>query len=87
MIFYLLATFLLFKFHVKSKLTVHLIAHSHDDVGWVWSPYEYYYGNSKDNKIPKVRLIYNSILDELLKDETKKFVICEIAFFRWWWNE
>mgnify|MGYP002628371484 CR=1 FL=1 len=36
--------FLFLFFSVQCELSVHLIAHSHDDVGWLHSPYEYYYG-------------------------------------------
>jgi hypothetical protein len=30
----------------KTKLTVHLVHHSHDDVGWLKTIDDYYYGNN-----------------------------------------
>ena len=60
-------------------LNVHIVAHSHDDVGWQKTVDEYYIGNSKaewegvwSNQKVGVQDIFDSVIRELLFDEDKK---------------
>jgi len=48
-------------------------------VGWIKTVDEYY------NE--RVEYILNTIIDELWKDPSKKFIYVEIAFFERWWNQ
>ena len=61
-----------------SKLNIHIISHSHDDVGWLKTVDEYYSQN--------VQYIIDSYTENLLKDEDRKFIQVETAFFARWWR-
>lgn len=66
----------------KSKpnmLNVHIVAHTHDDVGWLKTVDQYYYEN--------VQFILSSVISALLKDPTKRFIFVESAFFFKWWQQ
>ena len=69
------------------KLNVHLIAHTHDDVGWLKTVDQYYYGGNTSQAEGAVQYIIDSVVSELSKDETKRFIYVEIAFFYRWWRE
>ena len=60
-------------------VNVHLIPHSHDDVGWVKTKQEYY--------DTSVRNIYDSVFDAMVENEKRRFVASEMAFFEMWWHE
>ena len=62
-----------------APLTVHLVCHSHDDVGWQVTVDEYY----RD----EVRDIINTVVTSLDKDPARKFMYVEQAFFQRWWRE
>lgn len=55
---------------------MHLIIHSHDDIGWVYTPDEYYNVNTKN-----VKLIYDSAFEALLSNNERIFNIMEIYYF------
>ncbi|CAG2170575.1 unnamed protein product, partial [Oppiella nova] len=59
------------------KLNIHLIAHSHNDVGWTQTPDQLY-----DNHIVK---ILGTVVEELLKDPARKYTQVEMYFFHRWW--
>ncbi|CAG2101230.1 unnamed protein product [Medioppia subpectinata] len=61
-----------------SKLNIHLIAHSHDDVGWMKTVDEYY-----DRY---VRKIITNVVKELEKDPARRFTHVEIYYFHRWWR-
>jgi len=63
----------------QTKLNVHIIAQTHDDVGWITTYNLYYY--------KEVQYILDSVVDELHKDPNKKFIYVEMAFFFKWWKE
>uniref|UniRef100_A0A1X7VI80 alpha-mannosidase n=1 Tax=Amphimedon queenslandica TaxID=400682 RepID=A0A1X7VI80_AMPQE len=68
-------------------LNVHLVAHSHDDVGWLKNVDEYYYGAKNDIQHAAVQYIISTVVEELSKNKDRKFIYVEIAFFVRWWNE
>lgn len=68
-------------------LNVHIVPHSHDDVGWLKTVDQYYYGANNSIQNAGVQYIYDSVLDELWKDPKKKFVSVEMEFFSHWWRE
>ncbi|CAG2111867.1 unnamed protein product, partial [Medioppia subpectinata] len=61
-----------------SKLNIHLIAHSHDDVGWMETADGYY-----DDYTGKI--ITNAVI-ELEKDPARRYTQAEIYFFHRWWR-
>ncbi|EAS04708.3 glycoside hydrolase family 38 amine-terminal domain protein (macronuclear) [Tetrahymena thermophila SB210] len=73
----------------QDKLTyVHLVPHSHDDYGWLYTIDEYYsnriiqfgwdYGNIRD--------ILNSVYNEIQKNPQRKYIQVEIGFLSMWWD-
>ena len=63
------------------KLNVHLICHSHDDVGWLKTVDEYYYGSQRqrwsgdtENQRAGVQYIIDSVVKGGLTSES--FSIC-----------
>jgi lysosomal alpha-mannosidase len=62
-----------------NKLNIHLIAHSHDDVGWWLTPDGYYDAS--------VRSILNTVTKSLQKNPERKFIQVESYFFHRWWKE
>ena len=71
----------------KEKLQVHLVPHTHDDVGWLKTVDQYYYGANNSIQHAGVRNILDSVIPQLIADHTKRFIYVEIAFFKCWWNE
>ncbi|VDP69967.1 unnamed protein product [Echinostoma caproni] len=60
-------------------LNIHLVPHTHDDVGWTATVSEYYSG--------LVKSILDSVITELLRNRAYKFTYVEMAFFTQWWRE
>ena len=69
------------------KLQVHLVPHTHDDVGWLKTVDEYYYGANNSIQHAGVQYILDSVIPQLTADSTKRFIYVEIAFFERWWKE
>ncbi|XP_076960936.1 putative alpha-mannosidase At5g13980 [Bidens hawaiensis] len=72
---------------VKGKLNVHLVPHSHDDVGWLKTVDQYYVGSSNTIQAACVQNILDSTIQALLADKNRKFIYVEQAFFQRWWRE
>ncbi|XP_034666347.1 lysosomal alpha-mannosidase isoform X1 [Drosophila subobscura] len=70
-----------------NMLNVHLIAHTHDDVGWLKTVDQYYYGSETNIQKAGVQYIIDSVVDALLKDPEKRFIYVESAYFFKWWRE
>ncbi|KAF5738117.1 lysosomal alpha-mannosidase isoform X2 [Tripterygium wilfordii] len=72
---------------VEGKLNVHLVPHSHDDVGWLKTVDEYYVGSKQSIQVACVENVLDSVVEALLRDRNRKFVFAEMAFFQRWWGE
>ncbi|PIA57396.1 hypothetical protein AQUCO_00600257v1 [Aquilegia coerulea] len=72
---------------VDGKLNVHLVPHSHDDVGWLKTVDQYYVGSNNTIQGACVRNVLDSLVDSLLRDPNRKFIFVEQAFFQRWWAE
>lgn len=68
-------------------LNIHLIPHSHDDVGWLKTPDQYYYGGRNNIQFAGVNYIIDSVIQALLLDPERRFIQVESAFFSKWWSE
>lgn len=76
------------KFAEKNDiLYVHLVPHSHDDVGWLKSPTEYFTGSKMNIQVAYVENIIDTYITELIADPAKRFTQVEIKFFSMWWDE
>lgn len=74
----------------KGKKQVHLVAHTHDDVGWLKTWDQYYFGLrpelDQNGGVAKVEQILNSVIESLKKSPTRTFTYVEQAFFQKWWR-
>ena len=70
-----------------AKLTVHLVPHTHDDVGWLKTVDEYFSGANNSIQHAAVRNILNSVTSSLELDPARKFTYVEQAFFQRWYRE
>ncbi|PAA64962.1 hypothetical protein BOX15_Mlig016937g1 [Macrostomum lignano] len=64
---------------VPGRVNVHLVPHTHDDVGWLMTVDQYYYY--------QVQFILDTVVEELLINPDRKFTYVEIAYFFRWWRE
>ncbi|KAL2743902.1 lysosomal alpha-mannosidase isoform X2 [Vespula maculifrons] len=67
------------------KLNIHLVPHSHDDVGWLKTVDQYYFGSRSKIQKAGVQYILDSAIEALLKDRDRRFIYVETAFFWKWW--
>uniref|UniRef100_A0A8D8LJC1 Alpha-mannosidase n=2 Tax=Cacopsylla melanoneura TaxID=428564 RepID=A0A8D8LJC1_9HEMI len=72
---------------VPGKINAHIIAHTHDDVGWLKTVDQYYYGSKKEHSQLGVQYILDSVTSELAKNKDRRFVYVETSFFWRWWEE
>ncbi|KAK1422413.1 hypothetical protein QVD17_25512 [Tagetes erecta] len=72
---------------VNDKLNVHLVAHTHDDVGWLKTVDQYYVGSNNSIQGACVQNVLDSTIQALLADKNRKFVYVEQAFFQRWWRD
>ncbi|WJX41060.1 alpha-mannosidase [Trifolium repens] len=72
---------------VPGKLNVHLVAHTHDDVGWLKTIDQYYVGTNNSIQGACVQNVLDSLIPALLADKNRKFIYVEQAFFQRWWRE
>ncbi|KAF4094455.1 hypothetical protein AMELA_G00015200 [Ameiurus melas] len=70
-----------------SMLNVHLVPHTHDDVGWLKTVDQYYYGGRNYIQHAGVQYILDSVVSELQKDPARRFIYVETAFFYRWWKQ
>ncbi|VVC31552.1 Hypothetical protein CINCED_3A003390 [Cinara cedri] len=69
----------------EGYLNVHFIPHTHDDVGWLKTVDQYYFGTNSSIQLAAVQFILDSVISELAKDPNKRFIYVETAFFWKWW--
>ena len=47
------------------ELTIHLIPHSHDDVGWLKTVDDYFYGGNNGIQFARVQYTIDTVVSEL----------------------
>ncbi|KAL5724488.1 alpha-mannosidase [Ranunculus cassubicifolius] len=72
---------------VPHKINVHLVAHTHDDVGWLKTIDQYYVGSNNSIQGACVQNVLDSVIQALLADNNRKFIYVEQAFFQRWWRD
>ena len=63
----------------QPSLSVHIVPHSHQDVGWIKSAEEYYE--------QQVRHIYHNVIAAMALDPQRTFIVVEQAFFSRWFDQ
>ncbi|CAH1141510.1 unnamed protein product [Phyllotreta striolata] len=66
-------------------INVHIVPHTHDDVGWLKTVDQYYYGSKTNIQNAGVQYILDSVVESLKKDPNRRFIYVETAFFWKWW--
>ncbi|CAN1827021.1 Alpha-mannosidase At3g26720 [Linum perenne] len=72
---------------VPAKINVHLVPHSHDDVGWLKTVDQYYFGGNNSIRGACVQNVLDSVMSSLFEDKNRKFIYVEMAFFQRWWRQ
>ncbi|XP_020253572.1 probable alpha-mannosidase At5g13980 isoform X2 [Asparagus officinalis] len=72
---------------VDGKINVHLVPHTHDDVGWLKTIDQYYVGSNNSIQVACVQNVLDSLIPALLADKNRKFIYVEQAFFQRWWRQ
>lgn len=67
-------------------LNVHIVPHSHDDVGWLKTVDGYFYGKDRQIQWTNVHSELDGIIDALLNDPSRTFSEVEMKFFKMWWD-
>ena len=80
---FLILVFISLVYHLYAKpLKIHVIPHTHDDVGWLQTFDDLYY---KDQKC--VKCILDNMLISLADNPKRTFTYVEMAFFKRWYDE
>ncbi|KAH9502481.1 Lysosomal alpha-mannosidase, partial [Bulinus truncatus] len=69
----------------EGKLNVHLIPHSHIDVGWTHTVDEFYTGAAVATSC--VQCILQLTIRELAKNPDRRYIFIEMKYFSRYWNE
>ncbi|CAJ1787393.1 unnamed protein product [Sphenostylis stenocarpa] len=72
---------------VPDKINVHMVPHSHDDVGWLKTVDQYFVGANNSIRGACVQNVLDSVISSLLEDKNRKFIYVEMAFFQRWWRQ
>ncbi|VDD82026.1 unnamed protein product [Mesocestoides corti] len=67
-------------------INVHIIPHTHDDVGWLKNIDQYYFGDATWYQTAGVQYILDSVMQALSINPERKFTYVEMAFFERWWR-
>ena len=62
-------------------VNVHLVPHSHDDVGWLKTVDQYFFGSSNDIATGGVQYIIDSVISELSLDPTRRLYTWNVELF------
>lgn len=88
--FLMLLIALLFASLISAKtepkdITVHIIPHTHDDAGWLWTLEQYYSGTGGAHV--SVKNILDNFVDSLYNNPERTFTYVEMAFFIKWYKD
>lgn len=72
---------------VDEVLTVHVVPHTHDDVGWLKTVDEYYTGQNNSIQYAYVKLVLDTVVRSLAENANRTFTYVEVAFFERWWRQ
>ena len=64
-----------------------MIAHTHDDAGWLKTVDQYYTGSDQADAAAEVNMILSTVVAELVDNPQRKFTYVEMKFFTMWYEE
>jgi len=67
-------------------LNIHIVPHTHDDVGWLKTVEQCFYGENMTIQHACVIDILDSVVTSLLENPSRTFTYVEQKFFSMWWN-
>ncbi|XP_017099033.2 lysosomal alpha-mannosidase-like [Drosophila bipectinata] len=70
-----------------NMINIHLVPHSHDDVGWQKTVDQYFYGHRNNIHHGGVQYIITTVIEELVKNPERRFIQVEMSFFSMWWAQ
>jgi hypothetical protein len=70
-----------------TPLFIHLVPHSHDDVGWLKTVDGYFSGARRDIQDANVEMTLDTVIQNLLRDPNRRYTQVEMKFFQMWWIE
>ncbi|VDD91932.1 unnamed protein product [Enterobius vermicularis] len=70
----------------KNSINVHLICHTHDDLGWLKTVDQYYWGSLNFIYSVGVQYIINTVIAELQRNSMRRFSWAETGFL-WRWMD
>jgi hypothetical protein len=70
----------------SKHLNIHLIPHTHDDVGWIKTYEEYFTGMKGQAAHAHVSQIITEVVLELQRDPEMKFTYVEMKYFNMWYT-
>lgn len=70
-------------------LNVHVVCHTHDDVGWLKTYTQYFYGanNTYQPTVGSVQFILDTVVTSLAKNPDRRFIYVEQAYFQRWFEQ
>jgi len=71
----------------EGALNVHLVAHTHDDVGWLKTVDQYFFGRNNSIQLASVQYILDSSIAALQENPKRRFVYVEMAYLYRWWKQ
>lgn len=71
--------------NASEVLQIHIVPHTHDDVGWLKTVDQYYYGANNSIQRAGVQYILDSLIPALDSNPSRRFIYVEMAFFKRWW--
>ena len=71
----------------KNKKTVHILPHSHTDLGWLSTLEEYFNGEHLDFYLGSINSMLTTVVQELEKDPKRTFTYAEMKFLKMWWDK
>ena len=69
------------------SLTIHMVPHTHDDVGWLKTVDQYFIGSNSSLQHAAVSNLITATIAALKRVPERKFIYVEQAFFQRWWRQ
>ena len=60
------------------KLNIHLVAHTHDDVGWLKTVDQYYFGSKSSTQLAGVQYIIDSVIEALRNHPDRRYAAAPV---------